>query len=60
MSRHLAKKKDQIDLKEYDMFMYDETISRQMLSKANKIFKRRNFAFPVNLKGEVTSVKQRL
>jgi hypothetical protein len=32
--------------------MYDETISRQMLIKAGKIFKRRNYAFPVNLKGE--------
>jgi hypothetical protein len=60
VSRHLAKKKDSIDIKDFDVFMYDDTISRQMLSKAGKIFKRRNFAFPVKLRGEAAQVRQRL
>jgi hypothetical protein len=42
------------------LFLIDDSISTSLLSKANKILKKRNFAFPVKLRGDAQQVKERL
>jgi hypothetical protein len=52
---------EEINLKDFDVVMYDESISRSTLSKgASALFKRRSFAFPVKLKGEASQVQARI
>ena len=53
-SRNIFKKKEDadVDLKDFDVVMYDDSISRQLLKKGKSLFKRRSYAFPVKLKGD--------